>query len=173
MRSSTASCTPRTASPSTARPRANNRKNLPTVPILTQTPPRDPLKPSTGATVRDHRNAVRDRSESLSAIDRNHCPHSSESALPPQSLSGSPIRPICPPKRPPYRVVKTGETDFLDCGYVRPAAICPPPGLQGGSRAHIERHDASPTSCACGLLRWPTRCSTLSRSQHLGLRFRP
>jgi hypothetical protein len=38
------------------------------------------LKPSTGATVRDHRNAVRDRSESLSAIDRNHCPQSPESA---------------------------------------------------------------------------------------------
>jgi DNA invertase Pin-like site-specific DNA recombinase len=40
------------------------------------------LKPSTGAAVRDHRNAVRDRSESLSAIDRNHCPHSPESAMP-------------------------------------------------------------------------------------------
>src|ERR1700686_780172 len=49
---------------------------------LTPTPPREPLKPSTGAAVRDHRNAVRDRSESLSAIDRNHCPHSLESAPP-------------------------------------------------------------------------------------------
>ena len=47
---------------------------------LTPTPPSEPLKPSTGAAVRDHRNAVRDRSESLSAIDRNHCPHSPESA---------------------------------------------------------------------------------------------
>src|ERR1700676_1913878 len=81
MRSSTASCTPRTASPSTARPCANHRKNLPSVPSLTQTPPREPLKPSTGATVRDHRNVVRDRSESLSAINRNTCPQSPESAL--------------------------------------------------------------------------------------------
>jgi tripartite-type tricarboxylate transporter receptor subunit TctC len=48
---------------------------------LTPTLPSEPLKPSTGAAVRDHRNAVRDRSESLSAIDRNHCPHSPESAL--------------------------------------------------------------------------------------------
>jgi hypothetical protein len=47
---------------------------------LTPTPPSGPLKPSTGAAVRDHRNAVRDRSESLSAIDRNHRPHSPESA---------------------------------------------------------------------------------------------
>jgi hypothetical protein len=47
---------------------------------LTPTPPSEPLKPSRGAAVRDHRNAVRDRSESLSAIDRNHCPHSPESA---------------------------------------------------------------------------------------------
>jgi len=38
------------------------------------------LKPSTGHAVRDHRNAVRDRSELLSAFDRNHCPHSPESA---------------------------------------------------------------------------------------------
>jgi predicted Rossmann-fold nucleotide-binding protein len=37
------------------------------------------LKPSTGATVRDHRNAVRDRSESLSAINRKPCPQSPES----------------------------------------------------------------------------------------------
>jgi hypothetical protein len=35
---------------------------------LTPTPPSEPLKPSTGAAVRDHRNAVRDRSESLSAF---------------------------------------------------------------------------------------------------------
>jgi hypothetical protein len=48
---------------------------------LTPTPPSEPLKPSTGAAVCDHRNAVRDRSESLSAIDRNHCPHSPESAI--------------------------------------------------------------------------------------------
>ena len=41
---------------------------------LTPTPPSEPLKPSTGA-------AVRDRSESLSTIDRNHCPHSPESAI--------------------------------------------------------------------------------------------
>jgi hypothetical protein len=30
---------------------------------LTPTPPSEPLKPSTGTAVRDHRNAVRDRSE--------------------------------------------------------------------------------------------------------------
>ena len=34
-----------------------------------------------GATVRDHRNAVRDRSESVSAINRNTCPQSPESAI--------------------------------------------------------------------------------------------
>jgi hypothetical protein len=33
---------------------------------LTPTSPSEPLKPSTGAAVRDYRNAVRDRSESLS-----------------------------------------------------------------------------------------------------------
>src|SRR5216683_12353 len=83
MPSSTASSTPRTASPSTARPCANHRKKPPSVESLTLTPPSEPLKLSMGATVRDHRNAVRDRSESLSAIDRNHCPHSPESALTP------------------------------------------------------------------------------------------
>src|SRR6266446_7981270 len=80
MPSSTASCTPRTDLPSTARPCVNHQKNPPNVASLTPTPPSEPLKPSTGATVRDHRNAVRDQSESLSAIDRNHCPHSPESA---------------------------------------------------------------------------------------------
>src|SRR5882762_3528201 len=80
MPSSTASSTPRTALPSTARPCANHRKKLPSVESLTLTPPSEPLKLSMGATVRDHRNAVRDRSESLSAIDRNDCPHSPESA---------------------------------------------------------------------------------------------
>src|SRR3984893_3898937 len=80
MPSSTASSTPRTALPSTARPCANRRKNPASVESLTLTPPSEPLKLSTGATVRDHRNAVRDRSESLSAIDRNDCPHSPESA---------------------------------------------------------------------------------------------
>ena len=38
------------------------------------------MKPSTGAAVRNHRNAVRDRSESVSAINRKHCPQSPESA---------------------------------------------------------------------------------------------
>src|SRR5271156_5184015 len=80
MPSSTASSTPRTASPSTARPYANHRKTPASVESLTRTTPSEPLKPSTGAAVRDHRNAVRDRSESLSAIDRNRCPHSPESA---------------------------------------------------------------------------------------------
>jgi putative tryptophan/tyrosine transport system substrate-binding protein len=39
------------------------------------------LKPSTGAAVRDHRSAVRNQSESLSAINRNTCPQSPESAI--------------------------------------------------------------------------------------------
>src|SRR6266849_2710527 len=81
MPSSTASCTLRTASPLTARPCANHRKNPANVASLTPATPSEPLKPSMGAAVRDHRNAVRDRSESLSAIDRNHCPHSPESAI--------------------------------------------------------------------------------------------
>src|SRR5258708_19967133 len=81
MPSSTASCTPRTDLPSTARPCVNHRKNPPNVASLTPTPPSEPLKPSTGAAVRDHRNAVRDQSESLSAINRNHRPHSPESAI--------------------------------------------------------------------------------------------
>jgi hypothetical protein len=38
------------------------------------------MKPSTGATVRLHRNAVRLRPESVSAFKRNHCPQSPESA---------------------------------------------------------------------------------------------
>src|SRR6266849_2925114 len=80
MPSSTASCTQRTASPSTARPCANHQKNPASVASLTPTTPSEPLKPSMGAAVRDHRNAVRDRSESLSAINRNTCPHSPESA---------------------------------------------------------------------------------------------
>lgn len=39
------------------------------------------MKPSTGADVRLHRNAVRDRPESLSAFVWNACPPSPESAL--------------------------------------------------------------------------------------------
>src|SRR6185437_6735160 len=39
-----------------------------------------PLLPSTGAPVRDHRNAVRNQSESLAAFNRNSWPLSSESA---------------------------------------------------------------------------------------------
>src|ERR1700726_2729513 len=81
MPSSTASCTPRTASRSTATPCANHRKNPASVASLTRTPPSEPLKPSMGAAVRNHRNAVRDQSESLSAINRNPCPQSPESAF--------------------------------------------------------------------------------------------
>src|ERR1022692_3495980 len=40
-----------------------------------------PLLPSTGAPVRNHRNGVRNRSESLAAFNRNSWPHSSESAI--------------------------------------------------------------------------------------------
>ena len=54
---------------------------------LTQAQPHDPMIVSTGATVRDRRNAVRDASErcppsigTLSAFGRNPCPPSSESA---------------------------------------------------------------------------------------------
>jgi integrase/recombinase XerD len=39
-----------------------------------------PLLPSMGAPVRNHRNGVRNRSESLAAFNRNSWPHSSESA---------------------------------------------------------------------------------------------
>jgi hypothetical protein len=60
MPSSTASSTPRTALPSTARPCANHRKIPASVENLTTTPPSEPFKWSTGAAVRDHRNAVRD-----------------------------------------------------------------------------------------------------------------
>src|SRR6266853_684444 len=63
MPSSTASSTPRTALPSTARPCANHRKTPASVENLTTTPPSEPLKWSTGAAVRDHRNPVRDQSE--------------------------------------------------------------------------------------------------------------
>src|SRR5271163_1951827 len=68
MPSWTASCTPRTASPSTARPCENQTKNPPNVASLTPTSPSEPLKPSTGDAVRDHRITVRDRSEPPSAI---------------------------------------------------------------------------------------------------------
>src|SRR5450432_4386989 len=81
MPSLTASSTLPTASRSTARPCANQQKNLASGVSLTPTPPSEPLKPSKGAAVRDHRNAVRDRSESLSAINRNPCPQSPESAV--------------------------------------------------------------------------------------------
>jgi hypothetical protein len=40
-----------------------------------------PMKPSTGAAVRLHRNAVRDRPESLSAFKWNACPPSPEYPL--------------------------------------------------------------------------------------------
>jgi hypothetical protein len=39
------------------------------------------MKPSTGAAVRNHRIAVRDRPESLSAFKWNACPPSPESAV--------------------------------------------------------------------------------------------
>src|SRR5258708_7522343 len=88
MPSSAVSCTQRTALPSTARPCANHQKNPPSVASLTPTTPSEPLKPSMGAAVRDHRNAVRDRSESLSAINRNTCPQSPESAACARLLAG-------------------------------------------------------------------------------------
>ena len=58
----------------------DGRKSRPSVADLTRTTRSEPLQPSTGAAVRDHRNAVRHRPESVSAINRNHCPPSPESA---------------------------------------------------------------------------------------------
>src|SRR5450755_3692749 len=48
-----------------------------------------PLLPSTRAPVRNHRNGVRNRSESLAAFNRNSWPHSSESAI---NWRGKPLR---------------------------------------------------------------------------------
>src|SRR4029079_17869899 len=53
----------------------------PNAPDLTSSTPHDPMKPSTGAAVRLHRNAVRHRPESLSAFKWNACPPSPEYAL--------------------------------------------------------------------------------------------
>src|SRR5258705_4504354 len=103
MPSSTASCTQRTASPSTARPCANHQKNPPSVASLTPTTPSEPLKPSMGAAVRDHRNAVRDRSESLAAINRNTCPQSPESALIQYSLNKASFYSVFSQSFPPCR----------------------------------------------------------------------
>ena len=49
------------------------------------------MKPSMGAAVRLHRNAVRDRPDSLSAFKRNACPLSAESAI---SAKGDPLEMI-------------------------------------------------------------------------------
>src|SRR6516165_2887005 len=89
MPSSTASCTPRTASRSTARRCANQRKNPATGPSLTRTTPSDPLKPSTGEL-----SAIIGM---LSAIDRNQCP---------QSI-GTPVR----NPRNPQELADLGWTD--------------------------------------------------------------
>src|ERR1700674_4803434 len=48
------------------------------MPDLTSSRTHEPMKPSTGAAVRLHRNAVRDRPESLSAFKWNACPPSPE-----------------------------------------------------------------------------------------------
>src|SRR5580692_9558883 len=48
------------------------------MPGLTSSKTHDPMTPSTGAAVRLHRNAVRDRPESLSAFKWNACPPSPE-----------------------------------------------------------------------------------------------
>ena len=47
---------------------------------MTKSSAMTPLLPSMGPPVRDHRNAVRNQSESLAAFNRNGWPHSSESA---------------------------------------------------------------------------------------------
>ena len=47
------------------------------------------MRPSTGAAVRLHRNAVRDRPDSLSAFKWNACPPSPESALGPMIARSS------------------------------------------------------------------------------------
>ena len=61
----------------------NHRKNPASVASLTRTPPSERSKPSMGAAGRDHRNAVRDRSESgfrNQSESRNLCPQPPESA---------------------------------------------------------------------------------------------
>src|SRR6516165_4420477 len=68
MPSSTVSCTPLTASHSTARPCANQRKKPASGASLTPTTPSEPLNPSTGEL-----SAIIGM---LSAIDRNQCPQS-------------------------------------------------------------------------------------------------
>src|SRR6516162_6923255 len=68
MPSSTVSCTPLTASHSTARPCANQRKKPESGASLTPTTPSEPLNPSTGEL-----SAIIGM---LSAIDRNQCPQS-------------------------------------------------------------------------------------------------
>src|SRR5271154_4687558 len=72
---------------------------------LTPTPPSEPLKPSTGAAVRDHRNAVRDASESLSAINRKPCPQSPESAGSPCEKMTLSVR-YLNTVRPPFEVAR-------------------------------------------------------------------
>jgi hypothetical protein len=52
------------------------------------------MKPSTGAAVRLHRNAVRDRPDSLSAFKRNACPLSAESAGSPEEPQLSLFSPL-------------------------------------------------------------------------------
>ena len=68
------SCTTRIGSPS----RAKACETAANVPDLTSSRTHDPMKPSTGAAVRLHRNAVRHRPDSLSAFKWNACPPSPE-----------------------------------------------------------------------------------------------
>ena len=71
------SCTMRTGSPSRARACA---RPPPSAPDLTSNRTHELMKPSTGAAVRLHRNAVRDRPDSLSAFKWNACPPSPDFA---------------------------------------------------------------------------------------------
>src|SRR6516225_4980884 len=104
MPSSTASCTPRTASRSTARRCANQRKNPATGPSLTRTTPSDPLKPSTGEL-----SAIIGM---LSAIDRNQCP---------QSI-GTPVR---NPRNPHDKRVLKLIRSFLTAGVLAEGLVSP------------------------------------------------
>jgi hypothetical protein len=75
--SSIGSCTMRTDSHSRARA---CEKRPPSTPDLTSSRTHEPMRASTGAAVRLHRNAVRNRPDSLSAFKWNDCPPSPESA---------------------------------------------------------------------------------------------
>jgi hypothetical protein len=82
---------------SMARPCANQRKKPASAASLTPTTSSEPLKPSTGELTAIIGMPVRDRSESVSAINRNACPPSSGRHTPPGRYPTMTLR---PPRRP-------------------------------------------------------------------------